>query len=216
MEHSRFNKPYSDVITKTIRKQQCVSHHVTLEYSRTFLGISRFGKSTHISMISNCYTSAELYQLCNHRYCWKLRADIAGNSARAPISLHWVPLSPHRVYISSHRMASVRMFCDVSPCFKSVSQCFKSFSWSFTSGSWCLMTFQDVSQCFTSVSWCFTMFNIFQCLVSHATIGIAASATARATDRLRDRDTTGIDDNSAEIGKDTAGIVDIAAKVIPC
>ena len=60
------------------------------------------------------------------------------------------------------------------------------------------------------------MFNILRCLVSHATIGIAASATARAADHLRDRDTTGIGHNSAEIGEDTAGIVDIAAKVIPC
>ena len=40
----------------------------------------RFEKSTHISMISNCNTSAELYKLRNH---WKLRADIAGNSARS-------------------------------------------------------------------------------------------------------------------------------------
>ena len=43
-------------------------------------------------------------------------------------------------------------------------------------------------------------------------IGIAPSATARAADRLRERDnTTGIGDNSAEIGDDAAGI-----KVIPC
>ena len=38
-----------------------------------------------------------------------------------------------------------------------------------------------------------------------------------AADRLRDRgDVTGIVDNNAEIGDDAAGIVDIAAKVIPC
>ena len=51
-------------------------------------------------------------------------------------------------------------------------------------------------------------------LVSRATIAIAASATA---DRLRDRDSAaGFGDNSAEIGDDTAGIVDIAVKVITC
>ena len=57
------------------------------------------------------------------------------------------------------------------------------------------------------------MFNVLRCLVCHATIGIAAMATA---DQLRDRDNpAGIGDNSAEIGDDTTGSVDIAAKVIP-
>ena len=38
-----------------------------------------------------------------------------------------------------------------------------------------------------------------------------------AADRLRDRDkAAGIGDNSAEIGGGAAGIVDIAANVIPC
>ena len=55
---------------------------------------------------------------------------------------------------------------------------------------------------------------VLQCLVSHATIGIA---DCTAADRLRDRDNAeGIADDSAEIGDDAAGIVDIAAKVIPC
>ena len=55
---------------------------------------------------------------------------------------------------------------------------------------------------------------VLRCLVSRATIGIIASATA---DCLRDRNNgTGIGDNSAEIGDDAAGIVDIAEKVIPC
>ena len=45
-------------------------------------------------------------------------------------------------------------------------------------------------------------------------IGIGDHATA---DRLRDRDNAaGIGDNYAEIGDDTVGIVDIAAKVFPC
>ena len=51
------------------------------------------------------------------------------------------------------------------------------------------------------------MVNNVLCLASRATIGITASATA---DRLRDRN------NSAEIGDDATGIVDIAAKMIPC
>ena len=56
--------------------------------------------------------------------------------------------------------------------------------------------------------------NVLWCLVSHATIGIGDCAAA---DRLRDRDNSaGIGDNSTEIGDDTAGIVDIAVKVIPC
>ena len=38
-----------------------------------------------------------------------------------------------------------------------------------------------------------------------------------AVDRLRDRDNAaGIGGNSAEIGEGAAGIVDIAANVIPC
>ena len=61
--------------------------------------------------------------------------------------------------------------------YPNVSQCFKS-------GSRCFTTFHDVSQYFTSVSWCFTMFNnVLWCLVSRATIGIAASATAGNRDR---------------------------------
>ena len=54
------------------------------------------------------------------------------------------------------------------------------------------------------------MFNVLGCLVSRETIGIAPLVTARAADRLRERD------NTAGIGDNSAGIVDIAAKVIPC
>ena len=88
----------------------------------------RFEKSTHISMISNCYTSAELCKLRNH---WKLHADIAGNSARSLTSPHRAPISSHQMTtvrspmslhqtqtspISSHQM-SVWVFHDVSQCF---------------------------------------------------------------------------------------------------
>ena len=47
-------------------------------------------------------------------------------------------------------------------------------------------------------------------LASRATIGVAASVTARPLIA------SGIGDNSAEIGDGTAGIVDIAANMIPC
>ena len=53
--------------------------------------------------------------------------------------------------------------------------------------------------------------NVLFCLASRATIGDGAAA-----DRLRDRDVAGIGDNSAEIDDGAAGIVDIAANVIPC
>ena len=56
--------------------------------------------------------------------------------------------------------------------------------------------------------------NVLRCLASRATIGIATLATA---DRLRDHDNAaGTGYNYAEIGNDAAGIVDIAAKLIPC
>ena len=60
-----------------------------------------------------------------------------------------------------------------------------------------------------------TFYNyVLQCLVSRATIGIGNPA---ATYHLRDHDyAAGIGNNSTELGDDTAGIVDIAAKVIPC
>ena len=96
--------------------------------------------------------------------------------------------------------------------------------------------FRDVSQCFKSGSRCFMIYHILQvfhdvlqCLVSRATIGIAASATTRPikrrrrprADRLTDRDNVAeIGDNSAEIkiGDNSAEIkiVNIASKVIPC
>ena len=52
--------------------------------------------------------------------------------------------------------------------------------------------------------------DVLLCLVSRTTISIAASATTRPPI------TAGIGDNSAEIGDDTSGIVDVAAKVNPC
>ena len=71
--------------------------------------------------------------------------------------------------------------------------------------------FYDVSHCFRSVSWWFTMCDNVLCSVSHATIGIAASATAN---RLRDRDNaTRIGNNSAEISDNSAKIGDNSAEI---
>ena len=58
----------------------------------------------------------------------------------------------------------------------------------------------------------FTMFkNVLQCLVSHATIGIAATATV---DCLSEGDNvTGIADNSTEIADNSAEIVDNSAEI---
>ena len=60
----------------------------------------RFGKSTHISMISNPVTHLQSYTNSSIIDIARNCADIAGNSARAP-------MSPHRALISLHRMASV-------------------------------------------------------------------------------------------------------------
>ena len=131
----------------------------------------RFGKSTHISMISNSVTHLRSYT----------NSAIAGNSARsprrAPTSPHRATMSPHRAPISSHRMTSARsptslpqtqtsphrastsphraltsphrapISSDRMRLFHDFSQCFK-----------CFMMFYNVSKCFTCVS-CFTMFN---------------------------------------------------------
>ena len=86
---------------------------------------------------------------------------ISPETTQLPISLRQEPMSPSADNPTSNGECS-------------------SVSWCFTSGSWCFTTFHYVSQCFTSVSWCFTMFNnVLRCLVSHATIGFAASATSR-------------------------------------
>ena len=88
------------------------------------------------------------------------------------------------------------VFLDVSHCFKSV-----------------LLVVHEVLRCITMFYMYFIMFYyVLWCLASRATIGGTTSATA---DRLRDRDNAaGISDNSTGIG-DAAGIVDIAANVIP-
>ena len=96
-------------------------------YFPPWMSLCLFEKSTRMSIISNSVTHLRSYTNT-------AIADIARNSARAP-------MSPHRVLISSHWMASVRVFHDVSQCFKSVSWCFTSGSWCFNSGSWCFTMF---------------------------------------------------------------------------
>ena len=71
--------------------------------------------------------------------------------------------------------------------------------------------YHNVLHVFHYVLLCFMMFSESRNDRRHR-IGDCAAA-----DRLRERgNTAGIGDNSAETGDDAAGIVDIAAKVIPC
>ena len=82
--------------------------------------VTRFEKNTHISLISNSVTHLQ-------SYINTAIADIAGNSAlapmspyRAPISQHQALMLPHQSPMLLHRDAttSVRVFHDVSQCFK--------------------------------------------------------------------------------------------------
>ena len=58
--------------------------------------VCKFGKSTHISMISNSVTHLQSYTNT-------AIADIARNFARAPISLRRAPMSPRRAPMSPRR-----------------------------------------------------------------------------------------------------------------
>ena len=91
---------------------------------------SRFGKSTHISMISNSVTHVQSYT----------NSAIAGNFA-------WSPTSSHRALIPSHRMTSAR-----SP--TSLPQMQTSPYRAPMSSHRAPIS----SHRMTSVSWCFTMF----------------------------------------------------------
>ena len=171
----------------------------------------RFGKSTHITMISNSVTQQRSYT----------NSAIAGNSTwyrrrrrdECRRLIEWPPRDRQRrchkcrcLQIERRRLRIERRYhCIEWQVFHDVSQCFKSVSCCFTSGSWSFTMYHNVLHVFHDVL----------CLASHATIGIADRA---ATDRLRDRDNAaGIgDDNSAEISDGAAGIINIAANVIPC
>ena len=160
-----------------------------------------FGKSTHISMISNSVTHLRSYTN-------SAIADIAGNSARAPMSPCRSPMSPRRSPMSPHRApianvstssadivasnGGVRVFCDVLRVFHNV-----------------LLVVRDVLRRFTMYHNVLQVFyDVLRCIVSRATIGIAASATTRPPIAA------GIGDNSAGIGDDAAGIGDNSAKVL--
>ena len=73
------------------------------------------------------------------------------------------------------------------------------------------MMYHNVLHVFHDVLLCFIMFSKSR-NDRHRRIGDRA-----ATDRCRDRDNAiGLGDNSAEIGDDAAGIVNIATNMIPC
>ena len=74
-----------------------------------------------------------------------------------------------------------------------------------------LRVFHNVLRVFHDVLLCLTMFSESRNDQHHP---ISNSASANG---LRDHDNSvGMGNNSAEIGDDATGIVDIAAKVIPC
>ena len=72
----------------------------------------------------------------------------------------------------------------------------------FSSGSRCFTMYHNVLDAFLDVLLCLTMFYDVERVAQRSAL---------------DRDNAiGIGNNSAEITNDTAGIVDIAANVIPC
>ena len=140
----------------------------------------RFGKSTHISKISNSVT--HLWSYTN--------SAIAGNSARSPTSPRRAPTSRierrclrierpprdrrcrypkrRRLHIECrYRCIKLRVFHNVLRVFHYV-----------------LLVVHNVLRCITMFHMCFMLFNNVLCLESRAMIGVAASAAA---DRLRDR-----------------------------
>ena len=103
----------------------------------------RFGKSTHISMISNSVTHLRSYTN-------SAIADIAENSA--PIS----PVTPR----DRRRLRIEHRYCRIEwRVFHDVSQCFKSVSWCFTSGSRSFTMYHNVLHVFHFVLLCLTMFS---------------------------------------------------------
>ena len=105
----------------------------------------RFGKRTHISMISNSVT---------HMWSYTNSAigDIAGNSTL---------ISPETMRERRYCHIEWRVFRDVSQCFKRWFQNVLSVSWCFTSGSRCLWRFtmyHNVLKVFHDVLLCLTMF----------------------------------------------------------
>ena len=136
---------------------------------------TRFGKSTHISMISNSVTHLRSYT--NYAI-----ADIAGNSApKSPVTPRerrhhraerWrLRIERRRLHIERQRLRN-KPNADVSTSSADVS-----------ASSADIVASNKVSWCFTMFYMCFTMFylfnNVLWCLESRKTIGVAASAPAR-------------------------------------
>ena len=109
----------------------------------------RFGKSTHISMISNSVTHLRSYTN-------SAIAFIAGNSASiSPVT----PCDCQRLRNERRRLCIERRYRHIEwRVFHDVSQCFKSVWWCFTSGSRCFTMYHNVLLVFHDVLLCLTMF----------------------------------------------------------
>ena len=174
----------------------------------------RFLETSEISVdllagLELCYTSAELYQL---RKRWYHRKLCAGNCAKAPISSHrcwrtkrWCRRAEHRCLCIERLSANIIASNGVFECFVMFYNVLK--------------VFHDVSLVVYDVLKHFTMYHnvlkvfhyVLRCLVSCATIGIS--------DRWSPQGLWSMLRNGGVItwiSDDNAGIVNIAAKVIPC
>ena len=126
--HTHFFKVYSFSLAKlsTLISQALHFHVVYLSVRTCKL---RSGKSIHISMISNCYATAESYQ---HRNRQKLRTstDIAVPSADVATSSTnvTVPSANGTVPSADVPVPSADIGASKGECSYDVSQCFKSVS----------------------------------------------------------------------------------------
>ena len=115
----------------------------------------RFGKSTHMSVISN--SVAHLRSYTNSAI-----ADIAGNSALiSPVTPRDRRAERRRLRIERRRLRIERRYRRIEwRVFHDVSQYFKSVSWCFTSGSRCFTLYHNVLHVFHDVLICLTMFYV--------------------------------------------------------
>ena len=154
---SRKNTWQRDLITICANGTCCYRISLSCRVSCVFLGhvSTLFGKSTHISMISNSVTHLR-------SYANSAIADIAENSA--PIS-PWTPRDRrHHSAYRRHRRAKRRRL-RIERRYRRIEwwvfKCFVMFhnvlsvSWCFTSGSRCITMFY---MCFTMFYMCFMMF----------------------------------------------------------
>ena len=148
----------------------------------------RFRKSTHISMINNCVTHLRSYTNSS-----LISPVTPRGRQRLPSSTDIVASDDLRTIadVTAPKQTSPQTLNDECFMFHNVLRVFHNV----------LLMVHNVLRCITMFYTCFILFYyVFWYLASRATIGVASSAT---TDRLRDHD-------------NAAGIVDIAANVIPC